>query len=112
MVKKQISNHKLCQLIVRKYVSSNTNWPKEIKIAKGLILKYKDYKFWNNLKDFKLPSLAWFLTKDGKNFLELQLKVQNLKIKKNTIFNIKDEKFGDDKVVVRKPKNLFEFLNQ
>jgi hypothetical protein len=107
---KQITNHKLCQFIVKKYVQINTNWPKEIKIAQNLIKKYKNYSFWNNLNQIKIPSLAWFLTEEGKKFINIQLKIQNLiEIKKNS-YNISQEKIGIDKKTCQKPKTIIQFI--
>jgi hypothetical protein len=106
----KISNHKLCQFIVKKYINSNINWPKEIKIAQTLIKTYKDYNFWNSLKELKLPSLAWFFTDDGKNFLKLNIKIQNLPVPDKKFYKIKTEKIGEDKKTCQKPKNLLEFV--
>ena len=74
-----MSSHKLCQYIIKKYIQTNINWPREIKIAQKLIKQYKGDKFWNNLNSAKLNSLAWFLTEDGIKFINLELKKQNLK---------------------------------
>ena len=65
----KITNHKLCQFIVKKYVTQKVDWPREIKIAQKLIKTYKGYSFWNGLKPANLPSLAFFLTEEGKKFL-------------------------------------------
>jgi len=106
-----MTNHKLCQFIVKKYIKDKINWPKEIKIAQSLIKKYKTYKFWHNLKDLKLPSLAWFLTDEGKKTLAIQESINKLNIikDKKDIF-LSENKIGEDKNVCQKPKTLLEFI--
>jgi len=106
----KITNHKLCQLIIKKYIPVNINWPREIKIAQKLLKEYKGYQFWNNLNQIKLNSLAWFLTEEGRKFINLELKKQSLKETKKQIHNIQDKKIGEDKKTCRKPKNVLEFI--
>ena len=36
-----MTDHKLCQFIVKKYIKGDINWPREIKIAQKLIKKLK-----------------------------------------------------------------------
>ena len=106
-----MTNHKLCQFIVKKYIKKNINWPREIKIAQKLIKKLKEFEFWENLQDLKSspPSLAWFLKPEGKAFLlkeyekfKLNLKIEIVKLEKN--------KVQDDKKICQKPKTLLEFI--
>lgn len=104
-------NHKLCQFIVKKYIKQNINWPREIKIAQKLIKKFNNYRFWKNLRIFniELPSLAWFLKKEGKAFLLKEYELFNLNfIKNNTILST--NKIGKDKNICKKPKTLLEFI--
>jgi hypothetical protein len=45
-------------------------WAKEMKIMNALCKKCSDPLFWLHAKpEFKLPSLAWFLTQNGRSFL-------------------------------------------
>lgn len=107
----KITNHKLCQFIVKKFLKDKPNWGKEIKIAQKLIKIYKNnYTYWNNIKDIKLPSLAWFLTDDGKKYLNIQNKISNLNIKNINKIPILKEKVGIDKNICKKPKTLLEFI--
>ncbi len=106
----KISNHKLCQFIVKKFIKDKINWAREIKIAQGLIKTYKKYNFWNNLNDLKLPSLAWFLTEDGKRFLATEDKKKYLNIKKPEEAPLQENKIGEDKNICKKPKTLIEFI--
>ena len=106
----KITNHKLCQFIVKKFVKKNIVWPKEIKIAKTLIQTYKYFKYWNNVTEVNLPSLAWFLTDDGKNFLSKEYLKQKLKFDQPENIPLKENKVGEDKKVCQKPKSLLEFI--
>jgi hypothetical protein len=105
----KISNHKLCQFITKKHIKDNINWPREIKIAQRLSRRFKEFEFWDNLRDFKLPSLAWFLKSEGKAFLlseyekfKLNLNIKKIKLQKN--------KIGNDKNIIFSPKNLIDFM--
>lgn len=105
-----MNNHKLCQFIIKKYIKSNINWPREVKIAQKLIKKYKGYDFWNLLDNAKLNSLAWFLSEDGEKFIAINVKKQSLKEAKKEIFKIAKEKIGEDKNTCQKPKSILQFI--
>jgi len=101
---------------VKKLLKDNSNiiWPREMKIVKSLLTIFPDEIFWNSLDlGFKLNSLCWLLSDDGRKLLnkeykkfKLNLPVQkNYEIKENNIaFNSKIE-------YDEKPLNLREFLN-
>jgi len=103
--------HKLCQLIVKKYINGNINWPREIKIAQKLIKKFNSFDFWNNLKELKdpPPSLAWFLKPEGKAFLLKEYENFKLSFEKEKVF-LNKYKIGKDKKISKKPKNLLSFI--
>jgi len=105
-----MTSHKLCQFIIKKYIPIDINWPREIKIAQKLLKQYKGYQFWNNLNQIKLNSLAWFLTEEGKKFINLEMKKQNLSEPNKKIYNIKEEKIGADKNTCQKPKTILQFI--
>lgn len=107
----KISNHKLCQFIIKKYVKGNVNWPREIKIAQRLVKKFKSSEFWNNLKELGSPppSLAWFLKAEGKAFLLREYESFNINLNIPKI-ELKENKLGQDKKVCQKPKSLIEFI--
>ncbi len=91
-------------------------WPRECKIAKKLLSKFtiEFFRFCPK-PDFKVPSLAWFLTENGKKFInyqyfEYQKSKLNLIDKREEII-LQDEKVGEDIQITRKPKTLKEFLN-
>ena len=104
-------NHKLCQLIVKKYIKGQINWPREIKIAQKLTKKLKEFQFWENLQDLKNPppSLAWFLKPEGKAFLLKEYEKFKLNLNTKTV-KLEENKVQDDKKICQKPKTLIEFI--
>lgn len=106
-----MSKHKLCQMIVKKYVSGKINWPREIKIAQRLIKKFGSFEFWDNLIQLKdpPPSLAWFLKNEGKAFLLKEYENFNLNLNKQNII-LQENKVKEDKNICKKPKTLLEFI--
>lgn len=106
-----MSKHKLCQLIVKKFVKGNINWAREIKIAQKLIKRFKEFEFWDNLQQLKNPppSLAWFLKLEGKAFLLKEYGAFKLILDKKQI-TLEQNKIGQDKIINKKPKNLVSFL--
>jgi hypothetical protein len=107
----KITNHKLCQFIIKKYINQKIDWPREIKIAQKLVKTYEGYSFWNGLKPIRLTSLAFFLTEDGKSFIAMEKMKDNLELDKPIKFEIQEIKIGEDKKVCKKPKTLLEFIN-
>lgn len=112
-MKKTTNKHKLCQMIVRKFVRGNINWPREIKIAQKLIKRFNNFNFWDNLKDLGSPppSLAWFLKPEGKSFLIKEYEMFNLNLNKE-IIELKNEKVQEDKNIDKKPKTILDFLKK
>jgi hypothetical protein len=106
-----MSKHKLCQLIVKKFIRGNINWAREIKIAQKLIKKFNCFEFWNNLKELGSPppSLAWFLKPEGKAFLLKEYEAFKLNLNKEEVILSKN-KIGEDKNVCQKPKTLVQFI--
>lgn len=105
------TNHKLCQLIIKKFVKGNINWPREIKIAQKLVKKFNSFNFWNNLTELGSPppSLAWFLKPEGKAFILKEYEAFKLNLNKELIM-LKENKIGEDKKICQKPKTLIEFI--
>lgn len=106
-----MNKHKLCQLIVKKYIRGNINWPREIKIAQKLVKKFNSFEFWDNLKELKNPppSLAWFLKLEGKSFLLKEYESFNLNLNQN-IIKLQENKIDQDKNICKKPKTLLQFI--
>ena len=74
------------QYLVWKYLKNPTitNWPRELKLANEL-LTYCDLQFWADLDlDFKLNSLAFFLTEDGKRILRIEYNKKNIDLTPQT----------------------------
>jgi hypothetical protein len=107
----KITNHKLCQLIVKKFVKGNINWPREIKIAQRLVKRFNSFDFWDNLKELRSPppSLAWFLKPEGKVFILKEYESFNLNLNKKEV-NLEKNKVEQDKNICKKPKTLLEFI--
>ena len=106
--------HNKCKLLVSHFCSQAKfiSWGKEIKIAKKLLAENSDVKFWLSLQTPNpVFSLSWFLTKDGKDFLQVSKLKQNLVLPKASERAILKDKIGEDKEVEKKPKTIFEFLN-
>lgn len=106
-----MSKHKLCQLLVKKFIRGNINWPREIKIAQKLIKRFNSFEFWDNLKELGSPppSLAWFLKPEGKAFLLKEYESFNLKLNIK-IIKLQKNKIENDKNTCKKPKTLLEFI--
>lgn len=104
-------NHKLCQLVVKKFVKGNINWPREIKIAQRLVKRFNSFDFWDNLKELGSPppSLAWFLKPEGKAFILKEYESFNLNLNKEKV-ELEENKVNEDKNICKKPKTLLEFI--
>ena len=61
-------------------------------------------------RHLKLPSLAWFLTEEGKIFLSTEDKKKYLDIKAVEKIRLSENKIGEDKNICKKPKTLIEFI--
>ena len=106
--------HNKCKLLVNHFCghAKFISWGKEIKIAKKLLQLNPEVKFWKSLETPTLIfSLSWFLTRDGKDFLQVSKLKQNLNLPKASGRAILKDKLGKDKRLAKKPKTLFEFLN-
>lgn len=84
---------------------------REMAIAKKLYKYDPNEKFWTNLHlSFKLNSLAWFMSEEGKAHLVKYKKIIKLNITHQKSYQLQDKKVGEDKKMRCKPKNLLEFL--
>lgn len=95
--------------------SSNILWPREMKMVKSLLKIFPNEDFWNNLElKFKLNSLCWFLSDDGRKFLNTEYKKFNLNLPEVKKFKIENNNiaFENKKTYdLDKALNLREFLN-
>ena len=106
--------HNKCKLLVNHFCSHAKfiSWGKEIKIAKQLLKLNPEIKFWKSLQPSNLIfSLSWFLTKEGKDFLQVSRLKQELTLTRPSSRAILEGKLGEDKEISHEPKTIFEFLN-
>ena len=88
-------------------------WRREVAVAIKLFDKFQDDNFFTSLKlDFKLNSLAWFLTKDGLKFLYKQQSLFRLALPEKKEYTLGDKILGPKGKTSRKPKTITDFLNK
>jgi hypothetical protein len=92
-------------------------WGNEMKIAGQLIKKY-GADFLLRIpppSGYKVASLVWFLTPEGKNYLsdqKFEYAVQSTHlVEKKEEISLSEAKIGDDVQIQRKPRTLKDFLN-
>ncbi len=94
---------------------SNIIWPKEMKMANLLIKIFPNKDFWESLElNFKLNSLCWLLSDDGRKFLNKEYKKFNLNLPEVKKFEVENNNiaFENKKTYdLDKALNLREFLN-
>jgi len=102
--------------LVKKFLKkdSDVNWANEIRIANILFKYNSSMDFWEFFElDFKLNSLAFFLTEKGKLLVkkgENNFKFSNVQ---KTDTKIEKKKVGEDKNInPQKPKTLFDFIKR
>lgn len=106
-------------LQVPKSLQKDIPWAKEMKIMQTLVKKCDNPEFWRHaVPDFKIPSLAWFLSDKGRVFLNDKhkrffSKIETIEKKKNTTPE-SVEKIGEDLVSLDsfKIKTLKDFLKK
>ena len=90
-------------------------WPKEMKMAKTLLQIFPNEDFWNSLKlNFKLNSLCWLLSDDGRKFLNTEYKKFNLDLPETKTFEVDNNNIAFENKSsydLDKALNLREFLN-
>jgi len=100
--------------LVKKFVNyselKRADWPREIKLAKPLLENSGDF-FVKAYLSFKLNSLAWFLTEDGRKYVFEEKLRLSLNFKPTETVILSDEKVGESLSLQKKPRNLKEFLN-
>ena len=90
-------------------------WAKEMKIMNDLVKKCQDPTFWFHARtDFAIPSLAWFLTENGRKYLNDKYHKFKLELKNQPqIFEILEEKQGEDQVhIPKKIKTIMDFIKK
>ena len=93
----------------------NIFWPREMKMVKTLFQIFPNEEFWKGLKlNFKLNSLCWFLSDDGRKFLNQEYKKFNLELPESKKFDIENNNIAFEAKKdydLDKALNLREFLN-
>ena len=94
---------------------ANIIWAKEMKMANLLFKIFPNQNFWNSLElKFKLNSLCWLLSDDGRKFLNKEYKKFNLNLPDIKKFEVENNNvaFESKKTYdLDKALNLREFLN-
>lgn len=89
-------------------------WPREMKLAKQLLSKFPDEKFWSGATfPVKFKSLAGLFTKFGHEQLERQYQRFHFVLPEATQqVPLSDGKFGEsaDNAILHKPRCLADFL--
>jgi hypothetical protein len=112
MLRDSLTPYKLCCYIVKKFVKSkNIAWGYEINQAKKLLKFESKDTFWFKIKSKELKSLDWLLSYEGKKFLLKEKALLDVDKTNKITYNLKDDKIGNDKPIIKKPKTLKEFLN-
>jgi hypothetical protein len=116
--KEPSNNHKVIHRFVTVEFSKNQAgfWPKEMKWASQLIREYgMEFLMWLQPPNgYKVSSLIWFLTPEGKHYLSDQMleraKQTTESPTKNQQVQLSPNKIGEDVVVLGRPKSVKEFL--
>lgn len=94
---------------------ANIIWPKEMKMANLLFKIFPDKNFWDNLNlNFKLNSLCWLLSDEGRKLLNKEYKKFNLNLPEIKKFEIENNNVAfesKNSYDLDKALNLREFLN-
>jgi len=102
---------------VKKFLKDTNSiiWPKEMKMVKSLFKIFPNEDFWKGLNlNFKLNSLCWFLSDDGRKFLNQEYKKFNLNLPEAKKFEIENNNIAFESKKsydLDKALNLREFLN-
>ena len=104
----------LTKYIVSKFLPdlAQSRWPHERAIAKKLVQKYPDKRFWETLPPYpKLYSLSWFLKFQSYYLSDhtLVYKATGEQVAKD--YNFQKEKIGEDFKIDKKPKNTLDFFD-
>ena len=105
------------KLFIKKFIKDNKNiiWPKEMKMVKSLYKIFPNEEFWSSLElSFKLISLCWFLSDDGRKFLNREYKKFKLELPEIKKFKIENNNIAFEtkkSYDLDKPLNLRSFLN-
>jgi hypothetical protein len=104
------------KFLVVKFVSteklSRADWAREMKIAKNLLEKRGEDLFIQIVLGFKLNSLAWFLTNDGKIFVEKYKSELKLNLQHSPSVQLLPTSVGESLAINKKPLTIKDFLKK
>ena len=109
-------NTRRARFLIKKFLKERPEsyriFANESSIANRLLKLYPEINFWISLKlDFKLNSLAYFLTYNGKVLLKTEWNRRNLILDFNKpSYKLNDDKIGEDKKIENMGKTLIEIL--
>lgn len=119
--KKSVKNVQFTNLnkkdFIKKFIKEEQSlvWPKEMKMVNILFKIFPNEDFWLSLElKFKLNSLCWFLSDDGRKFLNAEYKKFNLELPAAKKFEIENNNIAFEHkkdYALDKALNLREFLN-
>lgn len=108
--KKINAKHEAAKFLIKKFLKEKPkSWGREIKIAQRVITVHPEIL--DVELPFKLNSLAWLLTPDGKTAVNKHLFSVGIDKTPKETYSISDQKFGEDKVLPAKPKTFKDFLD-
>jgi len=115
-MKKQKRKPNKYHFLVKKFIKDPNklqpkDWARETKIAKKLYQIFEKENFWKkSFLEFKLNSLAWFLSKDGLSFLKNQFLLLKIRLPKGKILNLGDIIYESKEKLDKTPKTVIDFL--
>ena len=108
--KKINAKHEAAKFLINKLLKTKPkSWGNEIKIAQKVLTVHPEILDVN--LPFKLNTLAWLLTPEGKVAVNKHLFSIGLDKKPKEEYSVGDQKFGEDKVLAPKPKTFKDFLD-
>ena len=114
-MKKQKKTNKY-HFLIKKFIKDPNkfqpkDWARETKIAKKLYEVFDNEKFWKqSFLDFKLNSLAWFLSQDGLKFLKNQFLLLKIKLPKSKVIELGNIVYQSKEKLDKTPKTVIDFL--
>lgn len=88
-------------------------WPREIKLAKQILVETPNYQLWKTLTlDRKVFSLSYFLTPPGKALLNKELLMLNFELPKREKSDILSKPVIEPPKGAQSKRTLKDFLNE
>lgn len=101
----------LVWLFLKNPRNPSTDWANEIKTSKKLLKKYPDIRFWSSIDlGFRLNSLLFFISEEGKRLLKIEWQKFKFVSPPKTVYNLEDEKLGDDANIQNNKKSTIDWI--